>query len=267
VKNTCSVDECAKPSYCQRMCTTHYQRVRNHGSVEDPTLTRAGRFWRNVQVDENGHWIWIGALNAGGYGVAAGGLAHRVSWEMHRQPIPAGLHIDHVCRVTACVNPAHLDVVTAHENADRGYARNVNASRQLSKTHCLRGHEYTAENTRYSPLVRPSPASRPGEVPQHPFPGLATRPGRDDRTHTVKGLPQSTELTLHDYAYLRSWGLTMPECALRLGMSRENLRLMLKRAAQRGDTRSDYTPHVTECSGSYQSLQKRRERALRGEVA
>jgi hypothetical protein len=151
VKNTCSVDECAKPSYCQRMCTTHYQRVRNHGSVEDPTLTRADRFWRNVQVDENGHWIWIGALNAGGYGVAAGGLAHRVSWEMHRQPIPAGLHIDHVCRVTACVNPAHLDVVTAHENADRGYARNVNASRQLSKTHCLRGHEYTAENTRYSP--------------------------------------------------------------------------------------------------------------------
>jgi hypothetical protein len=119
VKNTCSVDECAKPSYCQRMCTTHYQRVRNHGSVEDPTLTRADRFWRNVQVDENGHWIWIGA--------------------------------DHVCRVTACVNPAHLDVVTAHENAHRGYARNVNASRQLSKTHCLRGHEYTAENTRYSP--------------------------------------------------------------------------------------------------------------------
>jgi hypothetical protein len=83
----------------------------------------------------------------------------------------------------------------------------------------------------------------------------------------MKGLPQSTELTLHDYAYLRSWGLTMPECALRLGMSRENLRLMLKRAALRGDDRSDYTPHVTECSGTSQSLQKRRERALRGEVA
>jgi hypothetical protein len=83
----------------------------------------------------------------------------------------------------------------------------------------------------------------------------------------MKGLPQSTELTLHDYAYLRSWGLTMPECALRLGMTRENLRLMLKRAAQRGDPRSDYTPHVAECSGSHQSLQKRRERAMRGEVA
>jgi hypothetical protein len=83
----------------------------------------------------------------------------------------------------------------------------------------------------------------------------------------MKGLPQSTDLLLHDYAYLRSWGLTMPECALRLGMSRENLRLMLKRAALRGDGRSDYTPHTTECSGSYQSLQKRREQALRGEVA
>jgi DNA-binding transcriptional regulator LsrR (DeoR family) len=83
----------------------------------------------------------------------------------------------------------------------------------------------------------------------------------------MKGLPQSTDLTLHDYAYLRTWGLTMAECALWLGMSRENLRMMLNRAAQRGDTRSDYTPHVTECSGSYQSLQKRRERALRGEVA
>jgi hypothetical protein len=42
---------------------------------------------------------------------------------------------------------------------------------------------------------------------------------------------------------------------------------MLKRAALRGDDRSDWTPHTTECSGSYQSLQKRREQALQGEVA
>lgn len=31
-------------------------------------------------------------------------------------PIPEGLHLDHLCRVRRCVNPAHLEPVTQAEN-------------------------------------------------------------------------------------------------------------------------------------------------------
>ena len=53
--------------------------------------------------------------------------------------IPAGLELDHLCRVRECVNPQHLEAVTHHENMLR--------SREATKTHCKHGHEFTPENT------------------------------------------------------------------------------------------------------------------------
>ncbi|MCE5309611.1 MAG: HNH endonuclease [Acidobacteriales bacterium] len=64
--------------------------------------------------------------------------AHRVAYEVFRGPIPEGLHIDHLCRVTCCVNPDHLEPVTPAENNRRAGS---------AVTHCSRGHEYTPENT------------------------------------------------------------------------------------------------------------------------
>jgi hypothetical protein len=37
-------------------------------------------------------------------------------------PIPHGLTIDHLCRVRACVNPAHMECVTRAVNSLRGEA-------------------------------------------------------------------------------------------------------------------------------------------------
>jgi hypothetical protein len=76
-----------------------------------------------------------------------------------------------------------------------------------------------------------------------------------------------TDLTLHDYAYLRSWGLTRAECAVRLHKDPELLRRTLKRAALRGDPRSDWAPHTDVCTGTFASLQHQRERAHRGVAA
>ena len=97
-----------------------------------------------------GCWLWNRAKNHDGYGqIRIEGIhwrAHRLSYEAFREPIPKGLEIDHLCRVRACVNPEHLEVVTHTENVARGKT-GVHNKR---KTHCPQGHPYSGNNLRTS---------------------------------------------------------------------------------------------------------------------
>jgi hypothetical protein len=101
-----------------------------------------------IRIDPNGCWIWLGYIDPEGYGRHAQGYAHRRSYEAANGPIPKGMHTDHLCRVKACVNPAHLEVVTPKENFLRGFGA---CAQNARKTHCKRGHVFDAANTYYPP--------------------------------------------------------------------------------------------------------------------
>ena len=106
---------------------------------------------RSIQrVSESGCWIWMLRTTKSGYGEMrhAGRtyLAHRLSYETLKAPIPTGLTIDHKCKVRCCVNPDHLETVTRAENTRRGDHRNK-GQHFRDRTSCGRGHPYTEQNT------------------------------------------------------------------------------------------------------------------------
>lgn len=71
-------------------------------------------------------WIWQRSTNRNGYGMSwdcnqkRTRPAHCILYERHRQPIPEGMTVDHLCKVKCCINPDHLEVVTRRENSQRG---------------------------------------------------------------------------------------------------------------------------------------------------
>jgi len=97
-----------------------------------------------IPEPNSGCWLWT-AAQLNGYGaIKVDGRfrgAHRVGYELHKGPVPAGLVLDHLCRVPFCVNPDHLEPVTIGENISRG------DNHYRGKTHCKRGHEFTTGNT------------------------------------------------------------------------------------------------------------------------
>jgi hypothetical protein len=107
------------------------------------------RFWDKVRFGR-GCWEWTASRKPTGYGQIgsvqgrAPLQAHRVAYELLVGPIPAGMQLDHLCRNRACVNPAHLEVVTPRVNYLRGQSF---AAENARKTRCVHGHPFDETNT------------------------------------------------------------------------------------------------------------------------
>lgn len=106
------------------------------------------RVFTRCHRDENG--CLVSDYSVGSHGYAQIGwhddnghrhmtLCHRVAWIAAFGPIPVELTVDHRCRNRKCIEIADLRLLTNEDNG-RGNGNSV-------KTHCLRGHEFTAENT------------------------------------------------------------------------------------------------------------------------
>lgn len=151
VPEVCSIPGCGKPGYSRQWCQAHYSRWQRSGDPLPKQRILPDEFWARV-VPTGFCWEWRGTITHEGYGVVSvlgqQHKAHRRAYELLVGPIPEGLHIDHLCRNRACVNPDHLEPVTALVNARRGFSPPVIASR---RTHCVNDHEFTPENTRICP--------------------------------------------------------------------------------------------------------------------
>jgi hypothetical protein len=121
----CHVHSCQSPIYAKGYCRPHYKCFHRIGKPIPDRLTLHGSIEKKFSIrsngrNENGCWIWSGKKDLDGYGSIRDGLkmkrAHRVSWEIHRGPIPPGAHVLHKCNNPACVNPSHLSIGDHKEN-------------------------------------------------------------------------------------------------------------------------------------------------------
>lgn len=129
-----------------------------------PTLNRLNlssqslrRFLEKIEIQNSGCWLWTASKSVGYGQIRMAEIdprrpvhAHIVSYRLSVGDIPPGYQLHHKtedgCIGSACVNPAHLECVTPSRHIDLTPLCPTAINR--ARTSCIRGHEFTPENTR-----------------------------------------------------------------------------------------------------------------------
>lgn len=136
---------------CRRLADI--KRGQINGITKETLADRVLRF--SMPEPNTGCWLWLGACDRAGYGhiCPPGGLrtnvrlrrAHCASYFAFVDSIPSDMLVCHKCDTPSCVNPQHLWLGTPRENILDMLAKGRRADNR--KSHCLRGHGFTPENT------------------------------------------------------------------------------------------------------------------------
>ncbi len=107
-----------------------------------------------IPEPNSGCWLWTAFCTPRGYArlwdyeAGRDRLAYLMAYERFVGPVPKGLELDHKCRVTCCVNPAHLEPVTHLENMRRSQVGLIRRKKSLARTVCRNGHPLDEANRR-----------------------------------------------------------------------------------------------------------------------
>lgn len=132
---------------CGRLCKPRSDALLSGITVSCGCFGREQRMkasWKRVKTDQQivqafykrvkktrTCWIWIGSFRDSGYGRmyvrGKGAATHRLSYRIHKGPIPNGLQVRHTCDNKKCVNPCHLVTGTALDNAADAKERLIHA--------------------------------------------------------------------------------------------------------------------------------------------
>jgi hypothetical protein len=121
IGHRCDTPQCVRPDHLE-IGIRHRMP-----SVQTPEE----RFSRYAAEDRDGHWMWSGPTNGrdvcdygrlfmGDKAIPRYMQAHRWAYQFFIGPVPDGLELDHLCEITLCVNPWHLDPVPHAINVKRG---------------------------------------------------------------------------------------------------------------------------------------------------
>ena len=126
-----------------RMTDSQFLRISKRISIPDPVT--GCMYWRGYKHGGYG----LATLTCNGKQETV--YVHRLLYEHFVCPVPGNLQLDHLCRNRDCVNPTHLEVVTARENILRGVSPSAMAAQ---RTHCPKGHPYSGDNLYQYPTGR-----------------------------------------------------------------------------------------------------------------
>lgn len=121
--------------------------------------TLSERFWQHV-TKSDGCWTfsngggWYGAISTVIDGKKKILKAHRVSWELHNGPVPAGMFVCHSCDNPSCVRPDHLWLGT-HSNNMKDAMRKGRMKGVFTKGHkkAFRNGEYIGRWRNHKNLI------------------------------------------------------------------------------------------------------------------